>query len=161
MAGSILKNNYFELNSNVRHQILGKAIESKFASPYACIFMDYIEREFLKSEQIQPQIRFRYIYDIFFICRSSEKELDKLLNKVNSFHPNLTHERTRKTLNVLDAIAKIHQSQFIIDLYCKSTDGYQQLHFNLCHANYTKTSVVNSQDLKMKRICFKRSEVTV
>ena len=54
MAGSILKNNYFELNSNVRHQIPGKAIESKFASPYACIFMDYIEREFLKSEQIQP-----------------------------------------------------------------------------------------------------------
>ena len=44
MAEFVLKNNYFEFNSTVKHQISGTAIRTKFAPPYACIFMDYIER---------------------------------------------------------------------------------------------------------------------
>ena len=45
-------------------------------------FMDYIEREFLKSEQIQPWIwiSFRYIDNIFFIWIASEKKLEEFLN---------------------------------------------------------------------------------
>ena len=66
MAEFVLKNNYFEFNWSFKHQISGTAIGTKFAPPYACIFMDYIEREFLKNEQIQPWIWFRYIDDIFF-----------------------------------------------------------------------------------------------
>ena len=54
MAEFVFKNNYFKFNSTVKHQISGTAIGTKFAPPYACIFMDYIEREFLKSEQSQP-----------------------------------------------------------------------------------------------------------
>ena len=41
MAEFVLMNNYFEFNSIVKHQILGKAIETKLAPPYACILMDY------------------------------------------------------------------------------------------------------------------------
>ena len=66
MAEFVLKSNYFEFNSSFKHQISGTAIGTKFAPPYVCIFMDYIEREFLKNEQIQPSIWFRYT-DIFFI----------------------------------------------------------------------------------------------
>ena len=62
-------------NSTFKHYILG-TVAIKFALPYACIFMNYIEREFLKSEQIQSWIWFKYIDDIFFICIASEKELD-------------------------------------------------------------------------------------
>ena len=40
---------------------------TKLAPPYACIFMDYIDREFFKGERIQPCIWFRYIDYIFFI----------------------------------------------------------------------------------------------
>ena len=46
MTEFVLKNNYFEFNSTVKHQISGTAIGTKFAPPYACIFTDYIEREF-------------------------------------------------------------------------------------------------------------------
>ena len=86
--------------------------------------MDYIEREFLKSEQIQPWIWFRYIDDIFFIWIASEKELDEFLNRLNNFHPILTftHERSRESLDLLDVIVKIQQGKFVTDLYCKSTD---------------------------------------
>ena len=163
MAEFVLKNNYFEFNSSFKHQISGTAIGTKFAPPYACIFMDYIEREFLKSEQIQPWIWFRYIDDIVFIGKASEKGVDEFLNRLNSFHPNLrfTHERSRESLNFLDVIVKIQQGEFVTDLYCKSTDGHQYLHFDSCHASHTKTSIVYSQALGMKRICSRRSDLIV
>ena len=88
MAAFVLKNNYFEFNSTVKHQISGTAIGTKFDLPCAWIFMDNIEREFLKSEKIQPWIWFRYIDHIFFIWAVREKELDEFLNRLNSFHPN-------------------------------------------------------------------------
>ena len=40
MAEFILKNNYFEFNGECKQQISGTAIGTKFAPPYACIFMD-------------------------------------------------------------------------------------------------------------------------
>ena len=163
MAEFVLKNNYFEFNSSFKHQISGTAIGTKFAPPYACIFMNYIEREFLKNEQIQPWIWFRYIDDIFFIWTASEKGLDEFLNRLNSFHPNLrfTHERSRESLNFLDVIVKIQQGEFVTDLYYKSTDRHQYLHFDSCHASHTKTSIVYSQALRMKRICSRRSDLIV
>ena len=36
MAEFVLKNSYFEFDSSV----IGNAIETKFASPYECTFMD-------------------------------------------------------------------------------------------------------------------------
>ena len=65
MAEFDLKNNNFEFNSNVKHQISGTAICMKFSPPYACIYVGYMENQFLKNEQIQPWISFRYIDDIF------------------------------------------------------------------------------------------------
>ena len=71
MAKFVLKNNYFEFDSNVKHQISGTATGTKFAASYACIYMDYKENQFLKNEQIQPWIPLRYTDDIFFILTAS------------------------------------------------------------------------------------------
>ena len=46
IAKFVLKNNFFEFNSKVKQQILGTAIGTKFAHPYACIFMDEVETSF-------------------------------------------------------------------------------------------------------------------
>ena len=48
----VLKINYFELNG--KKQTLGTAIGTKFAPPYACIFMDQDETEFLKTQKHKP-----------------------------------------------------------------------------------------------------------
>ena len=64
MAQFVLKNNFFKFNSDVFQKISGTAIGTKFAPPYACIFMDQIETGFLSH---QSKIWFRYIDDIFFI----------------------------------------------------------------------------------------------
>ena len=45
MAEFGLKNNIFEF----KQQVAGAAISTKFAHPYACIYMDELEAEFLKK----------------------------------------------------------------------------------------------------------------
>ena len=42
MAEFILKNNFFEFETKIIQQISGTAIGTKFAPPYACLFMDRI-----------------------------------------------------------------------------------------------------------------------
>ena len=65
MAEVVLRNKYFQFNSNLKHQISGTAIGTKFVPSYACIYMGYIKNQFLKHEQNQPWIWFRHIDDIF------------------------------------------------------------------------------------------------
>ena len=47
MAEFILKNNFFEFETIIIQQISGTAIGTKFAPPYACLYMDRIENDFL------------------------------------------------------------------------------------------------------------------
>ena len=85
MAEFILKNNYFESDSSVFQQISGNAIGTKFAPPYACIFLDQHETMFLETQVLKPSVRFRYIDDIFFIWTHGEEKLKKFMEDFNSF----------------------------------------------------------------------------
>ena len=88
MAQFVLKNNYFEFDSMIKQQVLGTAIGTKFAPPYACNFMDRVETEFLEREHLKPWVWLRYD-DIFFLWTHLEHELYKFLERLNSFHANL------------------------------------------------------------------------
>ena len=61
MAEFVLKNNYFEFNGQVKHQIPGFALNT-----YRCIFIGKIETEFLQIQEFQSLVWFRYIDNIFF-----------------------------------------------------------------------------------------------
>ena len=39
------------------------------------------------------------------------------------------------------------------DLYCKLTDCHQYLHFNSCHLDHTKNSIIYSQALRIRKRC--------
>ena len=67
IAEFVLSNNFFEFNSGTFQQISGTAIGTKFAPPYACIYMDQVEQKFLATQINQPLVWLRYIDDIFFI----------------------------------------------------------------------------------------------
>ena len=43
MSEFVLKNNFFVLNGEVKQQYSGTTIGTKFAPPYACIFVDEVE----------------------------------------------------------------------------------------------------------------------
>ena len=113
-----------------------------------------------KANKLSPGFGLDILMILFFIWTASEKELDEFLNRLNSFHSNLrfTHERSRRMLNFLDVIVKIQQGEFVTDLHCKSTDGHQYLHFDSYHTSHTKSSIVYSLALRMKRICSRRSD---
>ena len=89
-------------------------------------YSHYMENKFLKNEQIQPYIWFRYIDDIFFILAAGEKELVDFLGRLNSFHPNL----------------KFTHGEFITNLYCKPSDDHQYFYFESCHPSHTKSSII-------------------
>ena len=155
MAEFVLKNNLLEVKSKFYKQISGTAIGTKFAPPYACIFMDYIEAEFLKSQEIKIWLWKRFTDDIFFIWTDTEENLDKFLEDLNKFHPNLrfTYEKSREKINFLDVVIKIKEGKITTKLFCKPTDGHQYLHYDSCHAEHIKRSIVFSQTLRLKRIC--------
>ena len=56
MAEFVLKNNYFEFNSKIKQNISGTAIGSKFAPPYACLFINKLETSFLETQRLQPLV---------------------------------------------------------------------------------------------------------
>ena len=66
MVGFVLNNNHFEFDSCAKKQISSAVVGTKFAPPYACIFMNRVEKEFLESENIKPWVWMRYTDDIFF-----------------------------------------------------------------------------------------------
>ena len=89
MACFVLNNKYFEFNNEIYHQISGTAIGTKFAPPYACIFMDRVENDFLETEKFKPYIWLLYIDNIFFIWTYDLEKLEGFLSRLNGFHPTL------------------------------------------------------------------------
>ena len=75
MTELVLKSDYFEFNGKLKKQISGTAIRTKFASPYACIFMNEVETEFLETQKYKSLIWFRYIDDAFFIWTHGNEKL--------------------------------------------------------------------------------------
>ena len=51
MIKFVLKNNFFEFDSKVKQHISETAIGTKFAPPYASIFMDKVEIDFLETQR--------------------------------------------------------------------------------------------------------------
>ena len=76
MAEFVLKNNFFESDSKVKQQISGTAIGITFAPPYACMFMDKVETNFLETQTVELLVWLKYIDNIFIIWNESEENLE-------------------------------------------------------------------------------------
>ena len=102
-------------------QISETAIGTKLAPPYTCIFMVYIETEFLKYLQIKPCLWKRFINDIL---SDTEENLDQFLEDLNQFYLNLrfTYEKSRETINFLNVVIKINKGKITTNLFCKPAD---------------------------------------
>ena len=155
MAGFVLKNNYFEFNGEVKHQISGTAIGTKFAPTFAFFFMDKIETNFLDTKEFKPLIWFRYIDNVFFIWTHGKEKLEELLKDFNNYHPNIkfTHELNKENIPFLDLKVSLSGGQLTTDLHIKSTDKHQYLDYTSAHPDHTKHSTVFSQALRVSRIC--------
>ena len=104
LAELALRNNYFEFNIRFKKQKEGIAIRTKFAPPYAIIFMAALEEEILESLIKKPSLGWRYINDIFMIWHHEENELKQFIDKLNKFHPTIkfTCDYSRERVHFLD-----------------------------------------------------------
>ena len=91
----------------------------------------------------------------FFIWTHGEQELQTFLRSLNEFHTDIkfTYESSKESIAFLDLKVSVKNSKIITDLYVKSTDRHQYLHYLSAHPNHTKRSVVFSQTLRISRLC--------
>ena len=126
MTEFVLKNNIFEFDEKVKQQFAGTAIGTKFATPYACIYLDEVETEFLKMQELQRLVWLQYIDDIFFTWNHSEDELTKFLENLNKFKSNLKfrYEIPKDNINFLNLNVSMKESNLVNYLYFKETDRH-------------------------------------
>ena len=81
--------------------------------------MDHIETEFLKMQEIKPCFWKRFNDNIFIVWTESEESLEKFVEDLSEFHPNLkfTYEKSKEKINFLDVVIKMRKSRIITDLY--------------------------------------------
>ena len=89
LAELVLKNSIFEFSDKTYKQIFGTATGTKFAPPYAILFMVALEEKILNKVKKKPNVWWRYIDDIFFIWEHGEESLKEFINEINSFHPTI------------------------------------------------------------------------
>ena len=140
----ILKNNYFEFNGEVKHQISGTAIGTKFAPTYASIFMDEIITNFLDTQDFKHVVWFRYIDGVLFIWTHGKEKLEEFLKDFNNYHPNikLTHEFNKENIPFLGFKVSLSRGQLTTGLHIKSTGKHQYLHYTSAHPYHTKRSLL-------------------
>ena len=119
LAECVLKNNVFEHNMRYFKQLNGTAIGTKFAPPYAILFMGYLEDKILNSLVEKPLVWWRYIDDIFMIWQHGEEKLKDILKILNSCHPTIkfTSECSLDKVNFLDVEVMRSGNKLLTDLY--------------------------------------------
>ena len=116
MSAFVLKNNYFEFNGEVKHQISGTAIG-----------MDEIETKFLDTQEFKSLVRFRYINDVSFIWAHGKEKLEDFLKNFNNYHLNIkfAHEFNKENIPFLGLKVSLSGGQLTTDLHIKSIDKHQ------------------------------------
>ena len=94
MVEFVLKNTFFEFDTNVYQQISGTAIGTKFAPPYADIFIDQLEIKILENQNLRPLVWFHYIDYIFFIWTHGEENLRNFMAEFNLFSDNISNHQS-------------------------------------------------------------------
>ena len=125
-------------------QLNGAAIGTKFAPPYAILFMGHLEDKILNSVVEKPLVWSCYIDDIFMIWQHGEETLKEFLKILNSCHPTIkfTAEYSLDKVNFLDVEVIRSGNKLLADLYIKPTDTHQYSEFSSCHVYHSKKSIM-------------------
>ena len=151
----VLKNNIFQFDEKTFKQVRGTAIGTKFAPPYAILFMADLEEKILSASEKKPMIWWRNIDHIIFIWEHGEESLEKFLNKLNSFHPTIkfTAQYSKETINFLEVNIRLGGGELMTDLFVEPTDIHQFLDPSSSHPYHCKRGIPYSQALRLNRIC--------
>ena len=173
----VLTYNIFEFNQQLYRQIIGTAMGSRPAPPFANLFMagiidkkikDIIQSYENNNESLQLKLFKRFLDDLFFVFIGSTQVLHKLICDINSIHPNikLTMEHTsipgelnpcecpeKPSISFLDTSLIVQDGKIYTDLYKKPTDRNQYLLPSSCHPPHCVKNIPFSLAMRIVRIC--------
>ena len=104
---------------------------------------------------------FRYLVFISLFAQYSWLSLAPGYSDIYPFIYPFTCEKSKEIINFLDVVIKLKGGRIITDLYCKPLDGHQYLHYDSCHADHIKRSIMYSQTLQLKRIYSEKNDLNV
>ena len=156
----ILKNNNFLFDNVMYKQVSGSAMGTKFAPPYACLTIGYLEEtrlfpKILKNyftDSICMYIKdnfFRYMDD-GFIALAQNIDAIALKNALNDLHPSIKFtmetgkmkSNTTESLNFLDIEVILNNGKFVTtDIYYKETNPHDYLNFHSAHPKHIKDTI--------------------
>ncbi|XP_057310002.1 uncharacterized protein LOC130648000 [Hydractinia symbiolongicarpus] len=135
----ILENNYFMFLNEIYLQLLGTAMGTKVAPPYASLFLGLFEQTTYSS-----------------YGNNSEEELHKFFIYLNSIHPTIkfTYEYSTEEISFLDTTIYLDKRsrKLKTKLFIKPTDSRALLHFTSYHPHHTKRGIIYSQALRYRMI---------
>ena len=157
----ILENNTFEFNNNSFIQILGTTMGTKFAPVYANLVLAFLEETLYKNvedtygKDFADKFRLtwkRYLDDCFLFWEQKQGDIGAIHKLLQDLHPKIkfTIETSSSELPFLDILLKKRGTEIITDIYHKSTDTKQYLHFKSSHERHTKINLPYSL---ARRIC--------
>jgi len=152
----VLTKNNFDFNGKHYLQVGGTAMGTKVAPSFAILFMADFEDKHVYTYQPQPSLWLRYIDDIFLIWEHSSETLNDFMDHLNACHPSIkfTSEVSQEKVNFLDTTVHLTtDGTLYTTLYSKPTDSHNYLRFESAHPQHCKTSLPNSQFLRLRRIC--------
>ena len=134
---AILKNNNLSFMDRHFVQLVGTAMGTKAAPPYANLFMGCHEETIQEAFIWAIPFWKRFIDDIFLIFLGTTKQLQSMKDFMNNLHPTIkfTFEHSTQEISFLDM--KIHigtDRKLSTTLYRKPTDCAALLHFHSNHS---------------------------
>ena len=120
-----VKDNHFVFNGQLYDQIDGVAMGSPLGPSIANIFICALEQKYLNGcpSEFKPVLYRRYVDDTFCLFRHRE-HVDKFLEHINNFHPNIkftVEVEEDNNLPFLDVLVTHEQTGFSTSLYRKKT----------------------------------------
>jgi hypothetical protein len=151
----ILQNCTFEFCGKYFKQNFGTTMGASFSVKYANIYMFQWFRKYLQMYSgIKPDKIARLIDDCFYTWKHSKRDLELLIDYLNTCHNSIKFEVTcsENQVSFLDTVTYIENGTIKTTIYTKPTDKKQYLYYSSYHPRHIFLSVPYSQAIRYRRI---------
>ena len=152
----VLTNNFFQFDGQTFLQKMGTAMGSPMAPAFAALFMGKLEQDFLDTCEFKPEMWLRFLDDIFMLWCHSLDDLQKFVDSLNAFHPDIkfTYTVSDTAVTFLDVNVSIDDNNNIhTAVHEKPTNIHQYVEYSSCHPRSCKNGIPLSQAKRCRRIC--------
>ena len=106
----VLKNNIFQFNDRIYHQVRGIAMGTTMAPALALVVVAYYEESYLENLQQRPLLWRRCIDDVLTIWPYTKGDSQKFFRNLNLVHPDLRFmtEISYTSVNFLDHLKRFN-----------------------------------------------------